>query len=59
MKGSKAAYYKDEPKKTKKRDFVELVRCIPTEQFARMVSKCALPTQDARDLCEAFMELKK
>ncbi len=41
------------------RKFTDLVRAIPTGQFVRMVSKCGLPTPEARELCQAFKDLKE
>lgn len=39
-------------------DFEELVVMVPTTAFVTMVSKSGLPTQEARQLCQAFKELK-
>jgi len=52
---------KTEPKKSaaSKKSFAELMRLIPGGQFTRMVSKCGLPTDEARAVCKAFMENKK
>lgn len=40
------------------RSFEELMRSIPVEQFIRMVAKSGLPTQEAREICNAFKEMK-
>ncbi len=40
------------------RDFEDLVVMVPTTLFVNMVSKSGLPTQEARQLCQAFKELK-
>lgn len=41
------------------RDFSELMRSIPEKVFVGMVSKSGMPTPEARELCQAFRELKQ
>ncbi len=40
------------------RDFEDLVVMVPTTLFVTMVSKSGLPSQEARQLCKAFKEMK-
>jgi hypothetical protein len=40
------------------RDFTQLMRGVPMDVFVRMVTKSGLPAREARELCQAFKELK-
>ncbi len=40
------------------RSLADLLRGVPVYVFVAMVSKSGLPTEDARDLCKAFKDLK-
>ncbi len=46
------------PPASSKREFMELICDVPTEQFVRMVSKSGMPSDEARKLCEQFKEMK-
>lgn len=40
------------------RDFTEMMREVPMEQFVRMVTRSGIPDPEGRELCKSFKELK-
>ncbi len=37
---------------------IELLRTVPKEAFFKMVARAGLPTEEARELCALFKDLK-
>ena len=58
---ARTSYKKVAPKKVSKsdRDFEDMMRDIPMVHFVNMVNKSAIPAPDARELCNAFRELRR
>ena len=47
------------PRRVPKNDFMAMVKKVPTYYFCQMAAKAGLPPAEARELCQAFMDLKK
>jgi len=47
------------PQPAKAKSFTEMVKVVPTHLFDRMVARAGITGVQARELCQAFKELKK
>jgi hypothetical protein len=58
MATGRTRYQKDDNYTEFCEQFATKMRAVPLPTFVRLVSQAGLPTQDARDLCDAFKRLK-